>query len=278
MDEKCNIKSCLLKRKNPDTSDDIKEIFALNILCKEIDVEIVLEWAIVLHKKWWVFQTDQVERLLLFLRSDMWYLDERDVLLLCQWLLWDTFQGEVQVLLLMSDEKNLSIGSRTTYFPCIEMVKLIVFGKIPHFVYLARSHLSLFFLLSSMISQKVRSFDSISDIATQRLLNLANWCSGYLASFSELNIEFIVVIRFLATSCFFYGLQTEKLFLIEVLFICVFYLFDRRKDLLTGFGVDELREDNIGLSLDNEKNRIFQLFVSINDGLAFLNITNNEAI
>lgn len=65
-----NIEPSLLDGEDADGSDHIKEIFAFNILGKEVDVVVVLEWAIVLHKEGGILQADKTQGLFFLLNRD----------------------------------------------------------------------------------------------------------------------------------------------------------------------------------------------------------------
>lgn len=61
----------------------------------------------------------------------------------------DALQSKVKVFLIVSYQKHLAISPRAEYFPCIEVVELIIAGQVSHFVYFTRPYFSLFFLLGS---------------------------------------------------------------------------------------------------------------------------------
>jgi hypothetical protein len=58
MDQQGYVETSLLQRKDAYASDNIKEIPSLNVLSQEVNVEVVLEGPVVLHKKGRVLQTD----------------------------------------------------------------------------------------------------------------------------------------------------------------------------------------------------------------------------
>lgn len=70
MDEESNVEPGLFERQNANASDHIEEIFSLNVLGKEVDVEVVFEGTVVFHKEGGVLQTDQIQSLLLFLNNN----------------------------------------------------------------------------------------------------------------------------------------------------------------------------------------------------------------
>ena len=98
---------------------------------------------------------------------------------------------------------------------------------------------------------KIRPFDGLCYVASKRFLNLVNGGSSYFTSFCELGVEFVVLIWFLAAGCFFYCLESEKLFFIKILFIDLLDLFYRAEDLLT-FWVYEFREKDIDVALKDK--------------------------
>ena len=58
VDKQGNIEPGLFNGEDADGPDHIKEILAFYVLGKEIDVIVVLEWTIVLHKEGRILQTD----------------------------------------------------------------------------------------------------------------------------------------------------------------------------------------------------------------------------
>ena len=67
VDKQGNIEPCLFDREDADGPDNIEKILSFNILSKEVDVVVILEGTIVLHKEGRILQTDKTQGLFFFL-------------------------------------------------------------------------------------------------------------------------------------------------------------------------------------------------------------------
>ena len=69
VDEKSNIEASLLEREDSNGTNHVEKVLSFNVLCQEVDVEVILEGAVVLDDKRGVFQGNLVKSLLLLLSS-----------------------------------------------------------------------------------------------------------------------------------------------------------------------------------------------------------------
>lgn len=68
VDKQGDIEPGLFDREDADGPNHIKEILPFNILGKEVDVVVILEGTIVLHKEWRILQTDETKGFFFFLK------------------------------------------------------------------------------------------------------------------------------------------------------------------------------------------------------------------
>lgn len=109
----------------------------------------------------------------------------------------------MEVLLFMSHQKNLAIGTRPKNLSSAEVIELIISGEVLHFIDLARPYSSLFFLGSSKYDWKLRFLDGFCNVASQRFFDITESSPGYFAFFDKLNVEIEVLICLFTASCFF---------------------------------------------------------------------------